>query len=218
VDTSSSPPLPARAARLSRAGSLRGCACGGLRRLLVSAALLLASSWAHAQGAATQPGQTRSDAAPPEPGFAYDLGHWPGLIRSAFQDALAPVLSSLKDFVRPVRHDALGWGNTPPAERLPADAARPWPDLGRATGEAAADSRAFALQPPTLSLGYAGVGPGVGLTRFRIPWLLTPESALRATPTLTLAGPGSLRMDLMAGSVGGRSGASAAFGMLVYRF
>ncbi|SPE34559.1 exported hypothetical protein [Burkholderiales bacterium] len=198
--------LPAAAgtlpARVLPARARREFSC-----LFACAAVLLPACLAQAQGSAARP-----ELVP-----AY-LGYWPELIRSTVQDALAPVLSSVNDFLRPARSAEFGWGAPSHVERGSADAVQSWRDPGQAPGDPAANTNTLLLQRPALSLGYAGAGPGVGLMRFRIPWLVTPESAMRAVPTLSLASLGSLHMDLMAASIGGRSGASAAYCQLLYRF
>ncbi len=58
----------------------------------------------------------------------------------------------------------------------------------------------------------------LGPRRYAIPWLLAPDNAFHAMPTLPLANIGSMRVELTAASTGFRSGSGAIYGKVIYRF
>jgi hypothetical protein len=183
--------------------------------LLGAALMLLVLHPVHAQGrasSATEP--VAAGASFPGAGL---FSYWPSRIRDTFQDALAPLYAGVSDLLRPVRGIELAWGTPERAQRFGPDAARAWRDLAQISGYRVSAAGDFAPQHPTVSLGYLGAGTGVSLARYRIAWLITPELTMHAMPTLSLAAGGALRLDLMAGSIGGRSGTSAACFQLVYR-
>ncbi len=72
----------------------------------------------------------------------------------------------------------------------------------------------FAEQRPDLQDGATGESCVVRFINYRLPWLMTPETAVHALPTLSMGGS-AVRFDVMAGAIGGRS---AAFGQFVVRF
>jgi hypothetical protein len=90
------------------------------------------------------------------------------------------------------------------------------PEALRAVAEAVTDTRvaSFSEQRPDLQDGATGETCVVRFINYRLPWLVTPESAVHALPTVSMGG-NVLRFEFMAGAIGGRS---AAFGQFVMRF
>jgi len=73
----------------------------------------------------------------------------------------------------------------------------------------------FAEQRPDLQDGATGELSAVRFVRYRLPWLVTPETAVPGLPTLTMRSGDAVSFELMGGTMGGRSG---AYGQLVVRF
>jgi len=209
-------PGQARTARCLSAHLPFGSISASQVGLLACAGVFLLACPAQAQSTATATEPTLIKG-PPAPPAASVLSYWSALVRNTVQDALAPVYASVKDFVHPA--------NAVRAWSVPTDAERsnpyalPYPqDFAPASVSEATSTSNFALQRSALPSSDAGVGTWLGPLRFRIPWLVAPDSVMHAMPTLSLAAYGSVHVDLMAASIGGRGGSSAAYGQLVYRF
>lgn len=185
--------------------------------LLVGAVVLQAACPAFARGTDIAPTQAPVEAPPAARGTIFD-GHWSDVVRSTVQNALAPVYVSVTELLRPAANARLVWGSTARFESFGPDATRYWRDFAEAFGYRDANTSGFALQRAAFSPDQTGVGAWLNPRRFRIPWLLAPESVMHAMPTLSMATFGSFHADLMAASIGGRAGSSAVYGQLVYRF
>lgn len=146
--------------------------------------------------------------------FAWLLG--PG---EGSAGASAPGRASIEESLRRMRREPqVAPVVTPASPEQRATLAREWLDLRGKPEDLAtlADLRAgFAEQHPDLQDGETGERNAISLIHYRLPWLVTPESADHALPTVTLRASDAVRFDLMGGVIGGRSG---AYGQVVLRF
>lgn len=131
-----------------------------------------------------------------------------------------PLYASIEDFLRRTRDDARGWSASgDPAKWFPAT------NTGYRTNKSATpvgDSAAsdekhnsLAERRPDLPEGATGDDNVIRFVHYRLPWLVTPESAIHAMPTVSVRSGESVSFEVMGGVIGGRSG---AYGQLVLRF
>jgi hypothetical protein len=181
-----------------------------LRRLLPAALIALAAAWAAlaqparaaGSGAAAHAHKHAPQSRPPILPYV-----WPQRFVDEPGLGGVPVYAGIDEFLRRVRAEE----RTERGHGLLADANE------RVRFEAPASAQrlaSFAEQRPDLQDGATGESCVVRFINYRLPWLMTPETAVHALPTLSMGGA-AVRFDVMAGAIGGRS---AAFGQFVVRF
>jgi hypothetical protein len=188
-----------------RSGTARAARATHLPAALLLLAALVLAHPAHAQPAAASHAH-RVKLAPAAPPPLLQPYTWPARFLDGVGTPVDPLYARIDEFLRRARADLRGFG---PA----ADISYP----ARTGVPAAAEKLAsFAEQRPDLQDGATGGSCVVRFINYRLPWLMTPESAVHALPTLSMGAAGAgLHFDVMAGAIGGRS---AAFGQFVLRF
>lgn len=145
---------------------------------------------------------------------------WPMRFVDRMDPGPAPLYASIEDFLRRTRGDA--------RNRSVAGDTAMWPpaaNTGHTTyksatpvaGSAVSDDKRndLAERRPDLPDGATGEDNAIRFVRYRLPWLVTPESAIHAMPTLSVRSGDAVSFEVMGGVIGGRSG---AYGQLVFRF
>jgi len=145
---------------------------------------------------------------------------WPLRYSDRIEPVPTPLFASIGEFLRRTREDKHG-------RNLSSDAAwwshatrvSYWQYTGDSRGAGSANSEeirnSLAERRPDLQDGETGEENVIRFIHYRLPWLVTPEAAVHALPTLSLRTGDTLTFELMGGVIGGRSG---AYGQLVLRF
>jgi len=187
--------------------------------LLLALACVLASQRGNAQGAATTVAQRLSLAAHTTRAPLLPF-IWPLRFGDRTDPGPVPLYASIGDFLRRTREDAR-------TGSVAGDAA--WPTSTVSANyrryasakpvENAADSEAkhnsAAELRPDLPEGETGDDNVIRFVHYRLPWLVTPETAIHAMPTVSVRSGETVSFEVTGGVFGGRSG---AYGQLVLRF
>lgn len=198
------------------AGARCGAAACPALAILVAAGLALAATRpVHAQDAAPALGQRMGLVVPVARGVLFD-SDWPARAADRLARAGVPVFARIGEFLRASRTEGYAWDDAAPVPSPHAAAAgASGASFAARDGDGPASDGivrgpSLAEQRPDLQDGETGQSTVIRFISYRLPWLLTPESAVHALPTLTLGGA-IARFDLMAGAMGGRSGAYGEF-------
>ena len=198
-----------------------GCACSArvVALLFLAVAFVFSPHRSHAQSGAAAVAQRLS--LTPHAARAPLLPFvWPMRFADRKDLGPMPIFASIEDFLRRARDDVRSWS-------VAGNSARWFPSAKvfhrRDTSASfAGDSTAseekhnnVAERRPDLPEGATGDDNVIRLVHYRLPWLVTPDSAIHAMPTLSLRSGDAVRFEVMGGVIGGQSG---VYGQLVLRF
>lgn len=145
---------------------------------------------------------------------------WPMRFGDRSDPGPAPLFASIEDFLRRARDDARNW-------TLTGDVARWLPGTNilhrrQTSATIAGDITSsdekhnnLAERRPDLPEGATGDDNAIRFVHYRLPWLVTPESAIHAMPTLSVRSGDAVSFEVMGGVIGGQSG---VYGQFVLRF
>ncbi|HYA65656.1 MAG TPA: hypothetical protein VEE84_03155 [Burkholderiaceae bacterium] len=145
---------------------------------------------------------------------------WPRRFNDRLDPGPSPLVASIAEFLRGARDDARARSLTAITSSWSPGNATGNPQYTselRAADFANPEERrnSFAEQRPDLQDGATGEPNVLRFIHYRLPWLVTPESAVPGLPTLSMRNGDTVSFELMGGAFGGRSG---AYGQFVLRF